>query len=146
MESPRKMPCMPQPARPVPVPVPVQCSPRPQFRFDKLTAEVIAIIFREVSTLSTPTPTALTKLQLRHIDLASALRSRLVCRRFDELGTPICYADLTVTPSVVDYAERYARLRRHISIYTSHITVRSAIDAARVRALLASIQALSSIT
>lgn len=89
----------------------------------------------------------LTSGKMRDVDPSSLWHLRLVSRRLNAVATPIAYRVLRMNEALLDLdaEQRYPHVFDHISAFTSQVIVRSDLEPAGIRRVLARVDRLSKI-
>ncbi|KAK7743768.1 hypothetical protein SLS53_003787 [Cytospora paraplurivora] len=104
---------------------------RPKWSLDDLSTELLTMVFE----------------QLRDIDTRYVSSARLICRRFNQIATPIAYRTIVLTERITshDAEQRYSRALANIYAYTNHVIASSNLDQVGTRKILQKIRSLSTV-
>ncbi|KUI57051.1 hypothetical protein VP1G_04380 [Cytospora mali] len=104
---------------------------RPTWSLNDLSTELLAMIFEH----------------LCDVDSQHLFTARLLCRRFNQIATPIAYKTLVLTERITsrDAEQRFPQALAHIYAYTNHVIARSNLDPAGTRRILERIRNLSTV-
>lgn len=82
------------------------------------------------------------------IDLRAAANVRLICRRFNDIGTPLLYRTVTLTKNLVskEAETQHPQALLKISRYTAHLIIPSNLDPYWTRRILDRTENLRQIT